>query len=72
MENLLPRDCLVRHDHSWKFLVILMMTYPYTAGYYKQNLESYMSDLEYSQVYTLEALVEFNRKHADKELPPRQ
>ena len=31
-----------------------------------------MSDLEYSQVYTLEALVEFNRKHADKELPPRQ
>lgn len=28
MENLLPRDCLVRHDHIWKFLVILLMTYP--------------------------------------------
>ena len=28
MENLLPRDCLVRHDHSWKFLEILLMTYP--------------------------------------------
>ena len=27
MENLLPRDCLVRHDHICKFLVILLMTY---------------------------------------------
>lgn len=31
-----------------------------------------MSDLEYSQVYILEALIEFNRKHADEELPLRQ
>ncbi|KAK0507196.1 hypothetical protein JMJ35_010234 [Cladonia borealis] len=41
------------------------------TGYYKEDLESYMGDLEYSQVYTLEALIEFNRKHADQELPPR-
>ena len=31
-----------------------------------------MSDLEYSQVYRLEALIEFNPKLAGKELPPRQ
>ena len=44
---------------------------PFIAGYFKQNLESYLSGLETSQIKTLQGLIEFNSKHADKELPPR-
>ncbi|KAL8851737.1 MAG: hypothetical protein Q9221_003347 [Calogaya cf. arnoldii] len=41
------------------------------VGHFKENFEKYTAGLEDSQVYTLKELVEFNRKHADKELPPR-
>jgi amidase len=40
------------------------------AGDFKRNIELYLSDLETSPVRTLEELIEFNKKHADKELPP--
>ncbi|KAL8657006.1 MAG: hypothetical protein Q9226_002348 [Calogaya cf. arnoldii] len=40
-------------------------------GHFKENFERYTAGLENSQVYTLGELVEFSRKHADKELPPR-
>lgn len=41
-------------------------------GHFKAVFEDYTAGLEYSQVYTLEELVEFNRKHSETELPPRQ
>ncbi|KAI4220073.1 MAG: hypothetical protein LQ349_008177 [Xanthoria aureola] len=40
-------------------------------GHFKAVFEDYTAGLEYSQVYTLEELVEFNRKHSETELPPR-
>ena len=48
-----------------------MLTSNVSAGHFKQDFEHYISGLESSLVYSLEQLVEFNRKHADKELPPR-
>ncbi|KAL8895141.1 MAG: hypothetical protein Q9207_008288 [Kuettlingeria erythrocarpa] len=42
------------------------------TGYFKEDFERYTAGLENSQAYTLGELVEFNRKHAKKELPPRQ
>ncbi|KAL8782231.1 MAG: hypothetical protein Q9213_005561 [Squamulea squamosa] len=42
------------------------------SGYFKEDFEKYTVGLENAQVYTLEELVEFNRKHSEKELPPRQ
>ncbi|KAM0335643.1 hypothetical protein ACHAQA_000692 [Verticillium albo-atrum] len=41
------------------------------TGHFKENIESYLGNLESSQVRTLEELIEFNRDHADLELPPR-
>jgi amidase len=40
------------------------------GGDFKRNIENYLADLETSPVRTLEELVEFNKKHADIELPP--
>ncbi|KAL8750099.1 MAG: hypothetical protein Q9199_007284 [Rusavskia elegans] len=41
------------------------------TGHFKEDFEKYTTGLENSRVYTLEKLVEFNRKHSEKELPPR-
>ncbi|KAF3407599.1 hypothetical protein DPV78_000711 [Talaromyces pinophilus] len=36
------------------------------------SINEYLQDLEHSKVHSLEELVEFNREHADLELPPVQ
>ncbi|CAL8579858.1 hypothetical protein XPA_005588 [Xanthoria parietina] len=41
------------------------------TGHFRAVFEDYTAGLEDSQVYTLEELVEFNRKHSETELPPR-
>ncbi|KAI4111248.1 MAG: hypothetical protein LQ339_000709 [Xanthoria mediterranea] len=41
------------------------------TGHFKGVFEDYTAGLENSPVYTLEELVEFNRKHSETELPPR-
>jgi hypothetical protein len=38
----------------------------------KKDLTAYLQDLEHSEVRTLEAIIQFNNDHADKELPPRK
>lgn len=43
-----------------------------SEGHFKKDFEQYTSGLENSQVHTLVELVDFNRKHSEKELPPRQ
>jgi amidase len=40
------------------------------GGDFKRNIETYLADLETSPVRTLKEMVEFNKKHADVELPP--
>lgn len=36
---------------------------------YKKNVDSYLGDLEYSEVRNLKELIEWNKEHADIELP---
>lgn len=48
-----------------------LLTNAVLAGHFREDFEKYTAGLENSQVYTLEELVEFNRKHSEKELPPR-
>jgi amidase len=37
----------------------------------KNNLNTYLENLEESEVRSLADVIEYNLKHADKELPPR-
>ncbi|KAG8161020.1 hypothetical protein KVR01_009284 [Diaporthe batatas] len=41
------------------------------TGYFKRDFEAYLADLDFSPVKSLEELVQYNREHADQELPPR-
>jgi len=41
------------------------------VGDFKKNMDAYLSDLETSSVRTLEDIVGFNKKNADRELPPK-
>lgn len=43
-----------------------------SAGYFKKDFEAYLADLDFAPVKSLEELVQFNRDHADQELPPRE
>lgn len=52
-------------------MYVYSLTNAVLAGHFKEDFENYTAGLENSQVHTLEELVEFNRKHSEKELPPR-
>ncbi|KAK3186367.1 hypothetical protein K4F52_004905 [Lecanicillium sp. MT-2017a] len=40
-------------------------------GHFKTDFEAYLKDLDFSHINSLEELVQYNRDHAETELPPR-
>lgn len=42
------------------------------AGHFKNDFEAYLNQLDFSHIHTLEELVQYNRDHAETELPPRK
>ena len=39
---------------------------------FREDFQHYLNDLEYSPIKGLQALVDFNIEHGDKELPPSE
>ena len=37
---------------------------------FREDFQHYLNDLEYSAIKDLQALIDFNIKHGDMELPP--
>lgn len=70
-----------RAEDVWPSLVKIMRTSTITSQLlnmadnaeeheFHPSINEYLQDLEHSKVHSLEELVEFNREHADLELPP--
>ncbi|ATY58913.1 amidase family [Cordyceps militaris] len=41
------------------------------TGHFKKDFEAYLKSLDFSHIKSLEELVQYNRDHAERELPPR-
>ncbi|PCH08371.1 Amidase [Penicillium occitanis (nom. inval.)] len=54
-----------RAEDVWPSLVKIMQEHEFHP-----SINEYLQDLEHSKVHSLEELVEYNREHADLELPP--
>lgn len=48
---------------------ILKLTFPVADE--KREINAYLQDLEESEVRSIAEVIDYNIKHADKELPPR-